>query len=154
MYRSAQEKSSFFRVSPRNTPWVKKYFSGRKIKIIFFAQSLLREISRRNSSKIRGETPQNCAEKLSEISNSAKLQWVSKDLRILDVDSEDSDQTVKLSESPRWYVSPLGERYFAGFVLLQLKYTRIVSKHCDKVYVFNIKREIQMKHANIQFVSQ
>ena len=151
VYTDQPKKKLFFRVLPRNTTCSKKYFSRRKIKINFCAESFLREISRRNSAKVRGENPQNFAEKLCEISRktSAKSRWVRKDLRILHVDSEYSDRTVKLSESPGWYVSPLGARYFAGFILLQLKYMRFVSKYCDKVYICNIKRVIQMKRATI-----
>ena len=75
IYRSAQEKiASCFRVSPWNTPYAKKkYLSRRKLKITYFVEGFLREISRR---------------------------WVGKDLRFLRADSEDSDQTEKLSESP------------------------------------------------------
>ena len=60
-----------------------------------------------------------------------------------------TDQTVKMNECPGRYESPLGARCFAGCVLLWFKYTRVVSKHCD-----SIKRVIQMKRADIQFVSQ
>ena len=61
----------------------------------YFAEGLLREISQRNSAKVRGDTPRDFAEKLREIS-----RWVGKDLRFLHADSEDSDQTEKLSECP------------------------------------------------------
>ena len=50
--------------------------------------------------------------------------------------------------------SPMGAHYFSGFVLLWLKYTRVVSKHCDTVYIFNIKQVIQTKRTDVQFVSQ
>ena len=78
-------KKFFYLVSPRNTPCAKKYFSRRKIKITFFAESFVREMSRRNSAKVRGETPQNFAEALCEISrrNSAKSRWVNKEQRFL-----------------------------------------------------------------------
>ena len=59
-----------------------------------FAEKL-RESSRRNSEKFRGETPRHFAEKLREIS-----RWVGKDLRLLHADKEDSDRTKKLSECP------------------------------------------------------
>ena len=61
-------KKLFFRVSPRNSLCAKKkYFSRRKIKVTFSAESFFREISRRNSAKssrrhsaiFLGETPRN-----------------------------------------------------------------------------------------------
>ena len=70
-YRSAQEKSSFFAFTPR-TKILKRKLSRRKLREISrkFAQTtfFLREISRRNSAKTRGETPRTFAEFLREIS--------------------------------------------------------------------------------------
>ena len=68
--------------------------------IFFFAEKnknrlYRREISRRHSAKVRGDTPRDFAEKLREI-----LRWVGKYVRFLHADSEDSDQTEKLSERP------------------------------------------------------
>ena len=116
--RSAQEKSSFFAFR-RGTLLARNiFFPRRKIKITYFAESFLRAIWRRNSAKVRGETPRhfadtraarfcgdtprNFAEKLREIS-----QWVGKDQRFLHPSSEDSEQTEKLSECSAWYESSL-----------------------------------------------
>ena len=72
-YRSAQEKSSFFAFTPR-TKILKRELSRRKLLEISrkFAQTIffLREISRRNSAKTRGETLRTFAEFLREISRS------------------------------------------------------------------------------------
>ena len=62
-------KKLFFRVSPRNSLCAKKHFSRRKIKVTFFAESFFREISRRDSAKVRGDTPRYFSEKLHEIAN-------------------------------------------------------------------------------------
>ena len=91
------DKKLFFRVSPRHTTCAKQCFFEEKKKIsFFFAESFLREISRRNSANVRGEISQKFAEKLHEISrrNSAKARWVGKDINFRHVDSKDSDQTV------------------------------------------------------------
>ena len=99
--RSAQEKSSFFAFR-RGIPLARNiFFLRRKIKITFFAEKL-RDISQRNSARFREETPRDFAELLREISG-----CVGKDLRFLHADSEDSDQTDKLSECPAWYESSL-----------------------------------------------
>ena len=60
-------KKLFFRVSLRNTACEKKNFSRRKIKITYFAFSprnvaeKLRNISRRDPGRFRGESPRNFA---------------------------------------------------------------------------------------------
>ena len=97
-YRSAQEKSSFFFAFRRGTPLVRFFFFfflRRKIKNTYFSEGCLREISRRHSAKVRGETPRRFAEKLREIS-----LWVGKDLRYLHADSEDSDRMKKIERMP------------------------------------------------------
>ena len=71
----------------------------RKIKITYNAEGFLRETSRRNSrrnsARCCGDTPRNVVETLREIS-----RWVGKDLGFLHADSEDSDQTEKMSKYP------------------------------------------------------
>ena len=88
-------KKLFLRVSPRNTPCAKKKIFAEKNKNHLFR----REFSPRN---FRRETPRDFAETLREI-----LRWVGKDRRFLHANSEDPDQTEKLSKCPAWYESPL-----------------------------------------------
>ena len=87
VYTAQPQKKLFFTRFAAEHNWLEKIFFGEKNK----NQFLRRECSTRNF-----------AEKLCEISRktSAKSRWVSKDLRILHVDGEYSDWTVKLSESP------------------------------------------------------
>ena len=105
---------SYIQISPRK----KLFFFSRFAavyplrEIIFFAEKSknhlfrrgfsprnfvkkLRESSRRNSVRFRGDTPRDFAETLREI-----LRWVGKYVRFHHADSEDSDQTEKLSECP------------------------------------------------------
>ena len=107
IYRSAQENFFFSRVAAEHPlrekkKKKKKKKSRKKLKITYFAERFLCEISRTNSAKVRGDTPRDFAEKLREIS-----QWVGKDQMFLHADSEDSYQTQKLSKCPAWSESPL-----------------------------------------------
>ena len=88
-------KKLFFSRFAAEHPLREIFFSRRKIKITYFAEGFLREHSQRNSAKVRGETPRHFAENLREFS-----RWVVKDIWFLNADSEDSDQTEKLSECP------------------------------------------------------
>ena len=122
MYRSAQEKNSFYAFR-RGTPLARNiciyFFSWRKIKITYFADGFLRNISRklreksrRNSETFRGDTRRDFAEKLRAIS-----QWVGKDLRFLHADSKDwSDGETELMTSLIWvvtrrFIKPTQNRY-------------------------------------------
>ena len=100
----AQMKSiSYIQISPRPKALFSRFAAEhplREIKL-FAEKNTYHFFSPRDfSARCRGENPRKFAEKFREISrrNCAKSRWVDKDLMYLHADSEDSDQTVKLSK--------------------------------------------------------
>ena len=103
------KKNTLFFVFRRGTPLHEKVFFMEKNKNHLFCRGFCLRIFAvklcasllRNFAIFGGQTPQDFAEKLREIS------WrVGKELMFLRADSEDSDQMEKLSECPAWYESP------------------------------------------------
>ena len=73
MYRSAQEKSSFFSRSLREQKFSNANFRGEnsaRFRVSSRRPFFIRESPRRHSSKTRGDTPRKLAEKLRELSPS------------------------------------------------------------------------------------